>query len=190
MSASLTPALCAALSDTIVVAPVSNSAMVLWPFSSRVVRIAGILLRFSRSCSSSISETGVSPAQYAMLVLAHSSLGHTRRIMPCARSYSTSVAARKLRPSRPMPPASSSLPPTTKSMSCSSPSSSCTSLTVVLRASAMLPATPWISMPNGRCDSGSFNCAAVDPVRMLKNAPLSTTIGTFVPLMPMVAIAR
>ncbi len=47
-----------------------------------------------------------------MFAFAHSLLGKTKRMTPCARSYSVSVNDRTLRPSRPIAPESSSLPPT------------------------------------------------------------------------------
>ncbi len=170
-AASPTPALFAACSDTMVLAPESNKAKVSWPFTLTTARMAGVLSRRSRmsrfSRISSISETGVSPAQYAMLALPQSSLGITNRIMPCARSYSVSKTDRMLRPIRPMPPRPESLPPTRNSMSASSPPRNCTWGTVVLRGSCMWPARPSTVKPKGRLRSSRPSCSAEARVRLL-----------------------
>ncbi len=160
-AASSMPARLAACNETMVLAPVSNRAIVSWPLTLTSARMAGVLSRLLRlSRISAISETGVSPAQYAMLVSPQSALGITNRITPCARSYSVSRTDRMLRPSSPMPPRPESLPPTRNSMSASSPPRNCTWGTVVLRGSCMRPARPSTAKPKGSPWSSSPSCSA------------------------------
>ncbi len=144
MSLSLTPARCAAASDTTVSAPESKTAATRCPFSSMSARSSG--LRSRNSCRSSSSATGVSPAQYAMLLCSQSSLGTTKRMTPCARSYSVSVNDSMLRPMSPIAPSPGSLPPTTKSTSGISPLTNFRCDTVA-RCACTLPARPRTSMP-------------------------------------------
>ncbi len=118
MSASFTPARFAASSVTVVVAPLSNTTSMSLPFSFAVARSAWRPNVRSKSCSrSTLATVAGSSAQYAMLVFVHSSLGNTKRIMPCARSYSVSAKLSRLRPMTPMAPLPISLPPTMKSTS-------------------------------------------------------------------------
>ena len=182
------PARRAALSvSDVLVAPVSSRARVRVPLMSTFMRIAVS----ARCCSSSgTTTTGASPAQWAKFVLSQSPFGTLRRTTPCARSYSVSAADRMLRPRIPPMPAPSSLPPTRN----------CDVGAARRRAAPPFPrgsawprpdrCSPGPATPEGRSRKGRFSCVAVDALSMLKKAPLSTSIGTAVPLSVRVAIGR
>ncbi len=112
-------------------APLSSVASIGLSLILTMPRTSGSRAGLSLSRTSAISETGVLPAQYAMLALPQSSLGKTKRMAPLARSYSVSAIDRMSRPMMPMLPAPGSMPPT---MNCTSgrlaPSSSSLSMVV------------------------------------------------------------